>query len=287
MKEKKRIFPVIATILAIMFIMISVGFALYPTVSDLANKIANKKRNTEYQEAVNTLTDTERNSILKKAEQYNDNLGKPLTYESAFSYKSTSDYTDVLDFKDGQMGAILIPKINVNLPIYHGTGEDKLSDGAIHLPNTSLPIGGMGNHSVISAHTAYPAKVFFDDINKLDKGDLFYIVILDETLTYKVVEKNIVEPTDTSLIQQEINRDLITLITCYPYAVSSHRLLVLGERVPNAPTTDIKEIQAECEQPYEQMLFGIAAVLISITILIVLIVLLRNRKKKKEKTIQE
>lgn len=282
-KRKKKNLPLITGIISVLCMTVSLAFCLYPAISSVANNISNKNRNTDYLKTINTLSDFEKEQFLKDAQAYNDSLGEPLEYVSAFSYKTTSDYTDVLAFNDGQMASIKIPKINVDLPIYHGTGEDKLSKGAVHMPNTALPIGGTGNHSAISAHTAYPAKVFFDDLDKLEIGDYFFIQILDETHTYEVTDKNIVEPNDISLLQSDHSKDLITLITCYPYAVNSHRLFVRGERVAdNSDAVSLESVTAKYDYPYKNTLYFIAAALLVITVIIIVILVIRRSKGKRK-----
>lgn len=280
-KEKSKSFSIITMIISILFLLSSVSFALYPTISEALNKIANRNRNTEYLHAIERLSESAQNDYLKEAKEYNERLQEPLEYDSIFSYKNSDDYINVLNFDSGQMGSIVIPKIDVDLPIYHGTGEDKLSQGAVHMPNTAVPIGGIGNHSCISAHTAYPAKVFFDNLNQLDNGDYFFIRVLDETLTYKVVDKNIVEPTDISLLQINQKKDLITLVTCFPYAINSHRLLVTGERVPDSENVTLEENQAEYGDNYEFKLFFIAAVMLLVFLAIILFLFVKKYRKTK------
>ena len=280
--KRKRRASVLMIAFAAVFIIISISLALYPTISQLINRISNRNRNAAYSAAVNTLSEKEKAEILDNATQYNIALGNPISSESKLSYKDTEDYTSVLNFSDGQMGSVLIPTIDVNLPIYHGTGEDKLSMGAVHLPNSSLPVGGIGTHCCISAHTAYPGKIFFDNINKLEKGDCFYIQILDEIHTYKITEKNIVDPNDSGLLQIDYDKDLVTLITCYPYAVNSHRLLVTGERIESDKEVTIEDIQTD-HQPYreEKILLAIGGVAVLIILIATTILILKKRTRKK------
>lgn len=242
-KIKKRIPIIIALILGI----IAFSLLIFPTVSNAVFQANNQSSIKVYNNNVSSLSEAEKEKYLKDAEAYNKSLTE--TVSDAFienTYENIKpDYESVLNFENGQICSIEIPKINVNLPVYHGTSEDVLTKGAVHSANTSFPIGGKNTHSVISAHTAYPGKVFFDDLTELKKGDFFYINVLDEKLTYKIYDINIVEPDDTSKLQIEYNKDLVTLVTCYPYAVNSHRLLVTGERVvtDNISTADTITIQ--------------------------------------------
>ena len=177
------------------------------------------------------MSDDEIYKEFAAAYEYNDNMANQITTDNKYSYDSTGAYVNILNFDDGQIGYVEIPKIKVSLPIYHGVNEKVLEKGAAHLPNTSFPLDGKSVHSVISAHTAYPAKVFFDNIDKLETGDVFYITILNKKLKYEVCKKNIVDPKDTSLLNIEKDKNLVTLMTCYPYAVNTHRLLVTGELI--------------------------------------------------------
>ncbi len=143
------------------------------------------------------------------------------------------NYEEVLNISgDGVMGYVEIPKINVYLPIYHGTGEDVLEKGAGHLEMTALPIGGENRHPVISAHRGLPSAELFTRLDEMETGDQFYIHVLDRTLAYEVDQIEVIEPEELSLLQPEEDKDLVTLLTCTPYAVNTHRLLVRGIRIP-------------------------------------------------------
>ncbi len=224
-------------ILGSIFMMIALGFMLYPTISNVINSLNNNSTVEDYSESVKTLSVKEKQKYFSNAENYNKKLANRVSNISYSTDAFIDGYNDILNF-DGIIGYINIPKIDVNLPIYHGTDENVLSEGAAHLPNTAFPIGGKGNHTVISAHTAYPGKVFFDDLPDLTNGDLIYINILDEQLTYKVCDINIVDPDDISFLQVDENRDLLSLVTCYPYAVNSHRLIVTAEHIENSSSND-------------------------------------------------
>ena len=221
----------IPLILAIILFIISLSLLLFPTINNLIYQASNKASIKKYNENISSLNDVEKEKYLEEAKAYNQALTETVTDAFSYTYKNIKpDYESVLNFDDGQICSVEIPKIKVNLPVYHGTSADVLTKGAAHSANTSFPIGDIGTHSVISAHTAYPGKVFFDDLTELEKGDVFYINVLDERLAYKVCDIFIVEPDDTSELQISYDRDLVTLVTCYPYAVNSHRLYVRGER---------------------------------------------------------
>lgn len=225
------------TMLIISIVLFAAAFCilLYPTVSNLFYQVKNQTSIAEYSDSTSSLSKTEKEKYLDEARAYNKSLTETVTDAFSYSYENIKpDYETVLNFNDGQICQIKIPKIGVNLPVYHGTSEKVLIKGAAHSANTSFPIGGIDTHAVISAHTAFPGKVFFDKLTELKKGDMFYISIIDETLSYKIRDINIVNPDDTSKLQIAYGKDLVSLVTCYPYAVNSHRLIVTGERTENA-----------------------------------------------------
>lgn len=236
--------------IAIFLFVLSAIFLAFPTVSNALYQAENQSTITKYNRNVSSMSKAEKEKYLTLARQYNESLTE--TVSDAFvasAYENIKpDYESVLNFNDGQICSVEIPKINVNLPVYHGTSEDVLTKGAAHSANTSFPIGGKSTHSIISAHTAYPGKVFFDELTELEKGDIFYINVLDEKLTYKICDISIAEPDDTSKLKIVYDKDLVTLVTCYPYAVNSHRLLVTGERIENDTTSTKDELGKSEEQ---------------------------------------
>lgn len=185
------------------------------------------------------MSDDEIDNELAKAQNFNELLAKSaLNDEEKNEYNAAmSEYENILNYDD-IMCTIEIPKINVDLPVYHDSTnrEEKLKNGCVHLANTSLPIGGASTHAVISAHSGYPEQVFFDELDKLQIGDTFKINVLNKTLTYKVCEINIVDPDDSSKLEIENGKDYVTLVTCYPYSINTHRLCVRGERVEDTIT---------------------------------------------------
>ena len=177
---------------------------------------------------------------IKKAEEYNNELINTVILTDPFDYSAYElmgeKYVETLNVNgDGLIGFVEIPSINVNLPIYHGTSEEVLKKGAGHLENTSLPVGGPSTHSVISAHTAFPTKTFFDYLTDMNEGDVFYLKILNRTLKYKVDQIKVVLPDNVDDLYVEEGKDYCTLLTCTPYSINTHRLLVRGIRVPYEP----------------------------------------------------
>lgn len=202
------------------------------------------------------MSDEEINSELAKAQNFNELLAKSaLNDEEKDEYNAAmSEYENILNYND-IMCTIEIPKITVDLPVYHDSTnrEEKLKKGCVHLANTSLPVGGASTHTVISAHSGYPEQVFFDELDKLEIGDTFKINVLNKTLTYKVCEINIVDPDDSSKLEIENGKDYVTLVTCFPYSINTHRLCVRGERVTSNVTQLATTDEPKSYSKYAQM----------------------------------
>lgn len=214
-------------------IVVSLGIILYPLI---ANFLSEKNRSlieTQYTETIEQMDTSALDDARAAAVTYNETLlsvpDKPYTKDALI--KASESYDTLLNVRgDGIMGYVEIPAISVNLPIYHGTEESTLDRGVGHLLGSSLPVGGLGTHCVLTGHSGLAGQKMFSDLNLLKEGDIFMLRILGQTLAYKVCAINTVLPEDTSKLTVEIGRDLCTLITCTPYGVNSHRLLIRGER---------------------------------------------------------
>ena len=273
-------------ILGIALLTAAILTFFYPTVANYLNSLANRSQLKDYDNNVQILTDEQKKNYLEKAYGYNNKLINSQSFESLYS---GVDYDEALDFGNGLMGSIVIPSIDVDLPIYHGTDESVLSKGAARLPNSSFPVGGESTHSVISAHTAYLTQVFFDRLTELKEGDLFFIKILDETYAYRVYEINVIEPDDTSLFGIQRGKDIVSLVTCTPYAINTHRLVVTGERVELSEEATYDEEEAEkitLQSPHIDpvLIISVAVTLIVSIILITPSIIIRRKMKKKNKT---
>ena len=216
----------------VVFALISLCALGYPFISHTVNNIWARGSVVEYDNTVKTMSDSEKEAMMQAAREYNSHASNAVK-DMLDNEDVDTEYEDVLNVVgDGQMGTLTIPCIDCNLPVYHTTKDGrKLNDGAVHLINTALPIGGEGNHCAISAHTALPGKDLFNRLDEVEVGDMFYVTVLDDTRAYKVTDINVVLPEDTQLLSRVPGKDLCTLITCTPYAVNTHRLLVTGERV--------------------------------------------------------
>ncbi len=223
------------TLAYMLVFLIGVSIMLYPSISNMWNRHVFKTQVSSYEDKVSSGA-VDMDKEPENAELYNKNLS-PKEVPDAFSVKDGStdeNYENVLNIgADGMMGYISIPSINVEIPIYHYTDEETLKKGAGHLLGSSLPVGGKGTHAVISAHRGLPSAKMFSDLNLLEKGDAFYIYVLDKKMKYKVDRIAVVEPDETESLAIEEGKDLVTLVTCTPYGVNTHRLLVRGHRVSN------------------------------------------------------
>ena len=267
-------------IIGIIFLIVAFGFVLYPLISNTINNCFALSTIDNYKSKVADLKDS-KSRYLTDAEEYNHNLSK-LVNDFTYSSDSVIDgYDNILNFGDGLIGYIEIPKINVKLPIYHGDRDKVLEKGVAHIPNTAFPIGGIGNHSVLSAHTGYPTQVFFDNLDDLAIGDEIKVSVLDETLIYKVTAKNIVKPDNISLLSVDDRKDLISLITCYPYGVNSHRLIVTAERLSEIlSTTD--ENKSSVENTISPILVIVVVAILTVSAAVMLFIRKIKRKTKNE-----
>lgn len=274
------------SILIALLFLAGLSLLLYPLISNQWNSYRQSRLISSYTDGVEEKNG--KNAIdydleWQKAEAYNKNL-LPMILPDSFAIAEMSDrdeaYMACLNLNgDGIMGIVEIPKIDVKLPIYHTTDTDVLEIGAGHLEGSSLPIGGESNHAVISAHRGLPSATLFTDLDKLEKGDHFLLHVLDDTLCYEVDQISVVEPEQTEALSVVKGEDLVTLLTCTPYGVNSHRLLVRGHRVPYVPE--------EVEDEQASSLLGVSMhtnylfwVIFGIAITACFIFLLYRREKK-------
>ena len=223
---------------------VALGLLLYPLIGELMNEKYHSDVETTYTVAIADTDDAELTAQRQAAEQYNAMLANATISEGGASAPPLA-YADQLTV-GGVMADVDIPKINVYLPVQHGTGADTLERAVGHVVGTSLPVGGGSTHAVLSAHSGMASSKLFSDIDRLEKGDVFYVHVLGEVLAYEVDAINTVLPTDTSLLQIEEGKDLVTLVTCTPFGVNTHRLLVRGHRVPYTPE---QEATAAAKKP--------------------------------------
>lgn len=225
-KNKKKIFTRILLILGICL-------CLFPLVSSIIKGYNQRNAIKTYNNSVISMEDTKIEEELNKAREYNTILYE---YNSATKSSTNSsilqEYEDILNVGDGIMGSIEIPRISVNLPIYHGTSDEVLSSGVGHVLGSSLPIGGADTRSLLTAHRGLPNSKLFTRLDEIIEGDLFFIRVQNNTLDYKVNKIEVINPEEVEKLKIKENEDLISLITCTPYGINTHRLVVTGERVP-------------------------------------------------------
>ena len=213
--------------------VVALGLLLYPLVGELLSEKYHSDVETSYTAAIEDTDDAELTAQREAAEQYNAMLSGATITEGGASAPPLP-YAEQLTV-GGVMAYVDIPQIGVYLPVQHGTGAETLEKSVGHVAGTSLPVGGENTHAVLSAHSGMASSKLFSDIDQLEKGDTFYVHVLGEVLAYEVDAINTVLPTDTSLLQIEEGKDLVTLVTCTPFGVNTHRLLVRGHRVPYTP----------------------------------------------------
>ena len=224
----------LVSILLVLALVVGLGLLLYPSLSDYWNSFHQSRAIMNYAADVSKVSTEEYEKVIEAAQEYNANLAKTgIVWE--MSDEQLANYNEELNMTGtGVMGYIDISKINVILPVYHGTGEAVLQTSIGHIEGSSLPVGGESTHSVMSGHRGLPSARLFTDLDKLVLGDTWTLHILNETLTYEVDQIRIVEPYDLSELKIEEGKDYCTLVTCTPYGINTHRLLVRGHRIANA-----------------------------------------------------
>ena len=271
---KKRL----STILLILIFLIGLSLLLYPTVSDYWNSLHQSRAIAEYAEQVANLDDDLYEGLWAAAQRYNETLlDKADRYD--MTEEERAEYESLLNVSgNGIIGYIEIPMIQCSLPIYHGTEESVLQIAVGHIEGSSLPTGGAGTHCVLSGLRGLPSAKLFTDLDQLAEGDTFILRILDETLTYEVDQIRTVEPYELDDLGIEEGKDYCTLVTCTPYGINTHRLLVRGRRVDNQPEARTVRVTADAMQ-IEPVL---VAPLVAVPMLFVLLVLLlvKTRRKK-------
>lgn len=235
---KKRI---IATILIILLFLAGLGIVLYPYVSEYVNAKHASRVVVNYDDTVKEITPEDFSQYFEVAEEYNERLRQN---PNPFSEDSrTEGYETALNVDgSGMMGYLEIPKISVRLPFYHGTSGAVLNEAVGHLEGSSLPVGGEGTHVVLSAHRGLPSAKLFTDLPELGEGDIFILNVLDRKMTYQVDQILTVLPTELEALEVEDGQDYVTLMTCTPYGINTHRLLVRGHRIENLPEEEVKSI---------------------------------------------
>lgn len=238
----------LSTVIVVLILLVGLGIMAYPTISDWWNSFHQSRAISNYIEAVNELSEEEYESVWNDAVEYNEMLASQIQTFS-LTEEERQEYDSLLNIEgNGIMGYLEVPSINVSLPIYHGLDESILQIAIGHIEGSSLPVGGPSTHCVVSGHRGLPSARLLTDLDKLDKGDLFMFHTLREVLTYQVDQIRIVLPEETEDIEIVPGEDLATLVTCTPYGINSHRILVRGHRVPTVAADRVVE-EAEIISP--------------------------------------
>ena len=268
----------ISTIIIALIFLAGLVFLLYPTVSNLWNRAHQSRAIATYTKQVEKLDDSQNKEMLKAARKYNKSLLKKSDHWK-LSKKGKKKYESLLDVSGtGIMGYIEIPKIDCSLPIYHGTDEGALQIAIGHLEGSSLPVGGKSTHCVLSGHRGLPSARLFTDLDQMEEGDVFVLNVLGRKLAYEVDQIKVVLPDEMSDLEIVQGKDLCTLVTCTPYGINTHRLLVRGHRTKYIEET-VVQVQKEAEKKETGiwLLAGGGAVFL---IIIIIVVVKRRRKRR-------
>lgn len=282
-KPKKKKFS-LSTLLIVLLLLVGIGIMLYPAVSDYYNNLHQSRVIADYNHIVDTNSKEENERLWNEAKAYNAKLAQT-GCDFSLGQKDDSDpekqeYLHTLDVSGtGIMGYIRIDKVHIDLPVYHDTTDSVLQIAVGHLAGTSLPVGGKNTHSVLTGHTGLPSARLFTDIDQLKTGDTFQIIVLDHTMTYQVEDIRTVLPDQLNTLNIEEGKDLVTLVTCTPYGINTHRLLVTGHRIPNPKkTTPSKSWK---QQELETLLKAIIPIVAVIAAIIIFIVIRRRKMHKR------
>ncbi len=284
LKKLKRNLP-----LVLFIVLFVTGFLVmaYPVISNAVSEVRYDETIKDYENTVKKKSNEEYEYMFHEAEEYNKNLTHS-TVADVFSdpnFVNSEEYLDILKLDDhGTIGYLSIPKIDVKIPIYHGTSAEVLQKGVGHLEGSSFPVGGETTHAILSAHRGLPSARLFTDLDKMEEGDFFYIYVLDRVFTYQVDQIMVIEPDNTEPLGLKEGQDYVTLITCTPYGVNTHRLLVRGTRVvpeeeEHSPVV-VEETPKVMSTFYILLYVGIG---IGILVLVITILIVLKMKKNKEK----
>ena len=280
-KMKKK-GPSVSTIILVVVLIVGMGILLYPSVSDWWNSMHATQAIAGYSEAVEQLSGQEKEAILKAAYEYNDNLANGVNFN--LTDEQFEEYNRVLDITgNGIMGYLQIPVISVNLPTYHTVDEAVLQTAMGHVPGSSLPVGGDRTHCVMSGHRGLPSAKLLSDLDKVREGDIFTFTVLDQTVTYMVDQIRIVLPEETDDLAIVDGKDYFTLVTCTPYGINTHRILVRGHRIENIAG----EIVAAAEAVRIPAYIVIPAIGVPLLFISLALMLLYYKIKKPRKSTEE
>lgn len=282
-KEKKKAPGILSNIGAALLLLAGIALVLYPTIADRINDAVNHQAIGSYEEQLRALDDSVYEDMLKAAQAYNERLFRSDPYIGALTAEERAEYESLLNLDgSGMMGYIEVPKSNIYLAIYHGTGEAALQTGAGHLESSSLPVPGESTNVIIAAHTGLPSARLFTDLDQLKPGDTFTLHILRETLTYQVDRMERVEPEKLKNLRIEEGQELCTLITCTPYGINTERLVVTSHRIEtqDGPSREKTSVAGVVTSKWNWWFAFLPALLFAG--IVAAVILIRKRKKNKK-----
>ncbi len=283
MKKKKRKGSSVLTVILVAILLVGVGLLAYPSFSNWWNSFHQTRAVAGYVKKVDDMSAEEKEKLWNDSVAYNEKLTQEGTH-FVLSKDEESEYNKTLDITGtGIMGYVQIDKIHVSLPIYHGTSQEVLQIAIGHIPGSSLPTGGKGTHCVISGHRGLPSAKLFTDIDQLKEGDTFVLQVLDHTLTYEVDQIRIVLPDETQDLNIEAGKDYCTLVTCTPYGINTHRLLVRGHRIANAKT----ELEVSADAVKMDPMYIAPFIGLFLLAIILIWMLLAGRSRRKSSRFEE
>lgn len=254
---------------------------LYPVISSMMNSGKAQVVITDYSDTIADNSNNKNQELIDEARKYNNNLSS-VNIVDAFSNPKedeSDEYRNILNINEnGMMGYLSIPKIDIKIPIYHGTSNEVLQKGVGHFEGSSFPVGGKGTHAVLSAHSGLPSARLFTDLNQLRVGDMFYIYILDQVFAYKVDQVLVVEPSDVEALELQKGEDYVTLVTCTPYAVNTHRLLVRGTRVEYSPEV-LESIPVQKTLAKDEIILYVSLGFVFVVLLFVIFFVFKGKEK--------
>lgn len=275
MKNKIKI------IVCILIFAAGLSVLLYPAVSNYLHQKHQLGVIDDYRKQIEKMSQEQIDELKSAAREYNELIADLAINGSTDITASNLEYKNLLNVNDDVMAYITIPVCDISLPIRHGCGEDVLQKSAGHIPESSLPIGGKNTHAVITAHRGLPSAKLFTNIDRLKEGDLFFIHGLDETLAYKVDQIKVVLPDDTTYLQISPGKDYVTLLTCTPYGINTHRLLVRGERTKYIPEVEEDQV-VNAKKKHNKMVLLYAIGIIAAVLVMLIIYFIRKRRIKKK-----
>lgn len=277
----------------LLVILLGIGILVYPSLSEYLSELNGSRATASYDDSVLQMEQARLDQLLAQAQEYNRQLAGTSTGKAPLSDDegdpvTPESYWDLLNVDSaGMMGYIEIPRLNTTIPIYHGTSEAVLQVGVGHLQNTSLPVGGESTHAALSGHRGLPTRSLFTDLDQMEAGDRFYIKVLNETLCYTVDQILTVLPHEMDALAIEEGKDYVTLITCTPYGINSHRLLVRGVRTPYDPQQHQNEIAESASYlssmpaQYRHLLIGVVVLVVVLLLRFLVCAVLNIRKRRK------